>query len=163
MVPNIREAIMWSYEVWSKLDAQIVKITWRMARILSTTWNVDFSLVDEREHNKMQEESDDLGAMTSRLRLSDDEMLIETYIQMKGEEIPELELNTDELVGVALGINYAQGLVLMLICIQLMWMMLLHLQLSLVLLNVMHHCCLIYYKIIIYVLVLMELLVFKSQ
>ena len=36
-------------------------------------------------------------------------MLIETYIQVEGEEIIELELNTDELVDVALEINYAQG------------------------------------------------------
>jgi hypothetical protein len=42
------------------------------------------------------------------LQLGDDEMLIETYIQMKGEEITELKLNIDELVDVALGIIYAQ-------------------------------------------------------
>jgi hypothetical protein len=41
--------------------------------------------------------------------LSDDEMSIKTYIQTKGEEITKLESSTDELVGVALGINYAQG------------------------------------------------------
>jgi hypothetical protein len=41
--------------------------------------------------------------------LGDDEMLIKIYIQMKGKENIELELNTDELVDVALGINYAQG------------------------------------------------------
>jgi hypothetical protein len=41
--------------------------------------------------------------------LDDDEMSIETYIHMKGEEIIELELSTDELVDVALGINHAQG------------------------------------------------------
>ena len=34
-----------------------------------------------------------------------DEMSIEPYIQMKGEEINELELSTNELVDVALGIN----------------------------------------------------------
>ena len=39
---------MWSYEVWSKLNA-IVMNCWKMARIIPTTWNVDFSLVDERE------------------------------------------------------------------------------------------------------------------
>ena len=37
-------------------------------------------------------------------------MLIETYIQMKTEEITELELSTDELVDVALEINYGKGL-----------------------------------------------------
>jgi hypothetical protein len=40
VVPNIRQAIMWSYEVWSELDAQIDRNCWRMARILPVTWNV---------------------------------------------------------------------------------------------------------------------------
>ena len=110
MVPNIRHAIMWSYEVRSELDAHVVKNCWRMARILLATWNVDFALVDEREKNKMREESDELGALISKLRLGDDEMSIETYIQMEGEEIIELELSTNELVDASLGINYAQGL-----------------------------------------------------
>ena len=46
----------------------------------------------------------------SKLQLGDDEMSIETYIQMQGEEITELELNTDELVDVALGTTFAQDL-----------------------------------------------------
>jgi hypothetical protein len=109
VVPNIRQAITWSYEVQSELHAQIAMTYWRMARILLTTWNVDFSLVDEREHNKMREESNERGALISKLRLGDDEMSIETYIQMEGKEIIELELRTNELVDVALGINHAQG------------------------------------------------------
>ena len=40
-------------------------------RILLATWNVDFALVDERETNKMQEESNELGAMISKLQLDD--------------------------------------------------------------------------------------------
>jgi hypothetical protein len=55
MVPNIRQAIMLSYEVWSKLDAQIVNNCWRMARMLPATWNVDFALIDERKKNIMRE------------------------------------------------------------------------------------------------------------
>jgi hypothetical protein len=55
VVPNIRQAIMWSYEVWSELDAQMVRNCWRMVCILPTTWNVDFALVDERELNRMRE------------------------------------------------------------------------------------------------------------
>ena len=94
---------------WSELDAQIVKNCWRMARILHVTWNVDFALVDEREKNRMQEEPQELGALISKLRLGDDEMSIEIYIQMEGEENIELELNIDELVDVALGIDYTQG------------------------------------------------------
>ena len=56
----------------------------------------------------MQEESHELGALISKLRLGDDEMSFETYIQMEGEEITELELSTDELVDAALGVNHAQ-------------------------------------------------------
>jgi hypothetical protein len=73
-----------------------------MARILPATWNDDFARVDEREKNRMQEELDELGALISKLRLGDDEMSIETYIQMEGEEIIVLELSIDELVDVAL-------------------------------------------------------------
>jgi hypothetical protein len=43
------------------------------------------------------------------VRLGDDEMSFETYIQMEGEDIIELELSIDELVDAALGINHAQG------------------------------------------------------
>ena len=74
-------------------------------------WNVDFALVDEREKNRMQEESHELGALISKLRLGDDEMSFETYIRMEGEEITELELSTNELVDAALEINHAQGFV----------------------------------------------------
>jgi hypothetical protein len=50
----------------------------------TTTWNVDFALVDEREKNKMQEESHELATLISKLPLGDDEMSIETHIQMEG-------------------------------------------------------------------------------
>ena len=36
-------------------------------------------------------------------------MSIKTYIQMERKEITKLELSVDELMDVALGINYAQG------------------------------------------------------
>jgi hypothetical protein len=50
-------------------------------------WNVDFSLVDEREKNKMREESHELGALISKLRLGDNKMSIKTYIQMEGKRL----------------------------------------------------------------------------
>jgi hypothetical protein len=71
-------------------------------------WNVNFALVDERENNRMREESHELGALISKLRLGDGDMAIETYIQMEGKEIIELELSIDELVDVALGTDHAQ-------------------------------------------------------
>jgi hypothetical protein len=57
----------------------------------------------------MQEESNEPNALISKLQLGDDEMSIETYIQMEGEEITKLELSTNELVDATLGFNYAQG------------------------------------------------------
>jgi hypothetical protein len=57
----------------------------------------------------MREQSHELGALISKLRLGDDEMSFETYIPMEREEIIELELSIDELVDAALGINHAQG------------------------------------------------------
>ena len=80
-----------------------------MAHDLPATWNVDFAMVDEREKNRMPKESHELGALISKLRLGDDEMLIKTCIQMEGEKIIELELSIDELMDFALRINYAQG------------------------------------------------------
>ena len=67
VVPNIGHAIVWSYEVWSELDAQLARNCWRMAHILPATRNVDFALVDEREKNRMQEEPDEFGTLISKL------------------------------------------------------------------------------------------------
>jgi hypothetical protein len=58
----------------------------------------------------MREQSHELGALISKLRLGDDEMSFETYIQMEGQEITELDLSIDGLVDAAWGINHAQGL-----------------------------------------------------
>jgi hypothetical protein len=66
-------------------------------------------LVNERDNNRMREESHELGIMISKLQMVDDEISFETYIHVEGEEIIELELSIDELVDAALGINYAQG------------------------------------------------------
>ena len=38
-----------------------------MARILPTTWDVDFALVEKRGKNRIQQESYELGAMFSKL------------------------------------------------------------------------------------------------
>ena len=80
---------------------------WRMLRVLPAMWNVGFAMVDEREKDRMHKESDELGALVSKLPLGGDEMSVETYIRMEGGEIIEQELSTDELVDVALGTNYA--------------------------------------------------------
>jgi hypothetical protein len=63
----------------------------------------------EARRIECKKNSYELGALISKLPMGDDEMSIETYIQMEVEETTELELSNDELVDVALGINYAQG------------------------------------------------------
>ena len=57
---------------------------------------------------KLQKERVTLALVVNSTRTID-EMSINTYIEMEGEEIIELELTIDELVDAALGINYAQG------------------------------------------------------
>jgi hypothetical protein len=94
---------------YGEWDAQIVKNCWRMSHILPTTWNVDCALIDEREKNRTREESDELGALISK---SDWVMMrcqLTLTFKMEREEITPLELSTDELVDVSLGINYVQG------------------------------------------------------
>jgi hypothetical protein len=78
-----------------------------MACILPTTKNVIFALVDEKYKNIMKK-SYEFCALISKLRLGDDGMSIETYIQMEMENISKLELSIDELMDVVLGINYTQ-------------------------------------------------------
>ena len=56
----------------------------------------------------MQKESNEFGALISKLQLGDDETSIETYIQMEGEENTELELSIDELVDAIVETNFAQ-------------------------------------------------------
>ena len=102
----------------------------------------------------MQAVSDDLGALISKLRLGDDEMSIETYIQMEGEEITELELSTDELVDAALGVNHAQDFDLNVDLHSVDVDDVAPPTVSLVMLNIMHHCCLISYWTTLYILVL---------
>ena len=57
----------------------------------------------------MREESHELGALISKLRLGDDKMSFEIYIQMERDDITKLELSIDKLVDAALGINHAQN------------------------------------------------------
>jgi hypothetical protein len=57
----------------------------------------------------MRKVSNEFDALISKLQLDNDEMSIETYIQMEGENIIELEMSIDELVDAVLGINQAQG------------------------------------------------------
>ena len=52
------------------------------------------------------------------MQLGDDEMLINTYIQMEGEEVTELELSVDELVDATLDPILHKTLILMLIYIR---------------------------------------------
>ena len=45
----------------------MVRNIWRTARVLPSTWIVDFALVDERQKNRMQKETNELGALNSKL------------------------------------------------------------------------------------------------
>ena len=96
------------------------------------------------EKDKMHKESYELSALISKLRLGDDEMSIKTYIQMEGKDITKLELSIDELVDVALGINYAQAFDLNVVLHSVNVDDVAPPTIKLVMLNVIHHCRLIF-------------------
>jgi hypothetical protein len=74
--------------------------------------------------------------------LGDDEMSIQAYIHMEGEENTKLELSNDELVDVALGTNFAQDFDLN---VDLDSIDVDNVASPTVKLNVMHHRCLVSY------------------
>lgn len=54
IVPNIKQALVWCYEIWTEMDHQIIKNCWRMSKILPLTWNANFATKDEREKHRLQ-------------------------------------------------------------------------------------------------------------
>ena len=73
-----------------------------MSRILPLTWSVDFALDDERERSRMLKDLEELVILIGKLQLSSEEMSLEEYIQMDGEDLIEEELTNNELVDMAL-------------------------------------------------------------
>ncbi len=55
IVPNIKQALVWCYEIWTEMDHQIIKNSWRMSKILPLTWNANFATKDEREKHRLQQ------------------------------------------------------------------------------------------------------------
>jgi hypothetical protein len=72
---------------------------------ITCNMNCWFPLVDKMEKKRMKKRIRGVWC----LWLGHDEMPINTYIRMEGEEIIGLELSIDELLDATLGISYAQG------------------------------------------------------
>ena len=107
MVPNIKQALMWSYEVWKEMDPQIICSCWRMSRIIPLTWSANFALDDVREKSMMLKDSEELAFFIGKLQLLSEEMQVDEYIQMDGKDLIEEELTNAELISMALDVAEA--------------------------------------------------------
>jgi hypothetical protein len=52
IVPNIKQTLVCCYEIWTEMDHQIIKNSWRISKILPV--ECDFATKDEREKHRLQ-------------------------------------------------------------------------------------------------------------
>ena len=81
-----------------------------MSKILLADWSVNFAMDDEREKLRMKEATNELASLISSLNLGSEEMPIEEYVQLAGEEIVDAKYNMAELVDLAWGREIHLGL-----------------------------------------------------
>jgi hypothetical protein len=73
-------------------------------------WTVDFAMDDEGKRSRMKESTSELSSLISSLKLGSEEMCIEDYVQLVGEEIVDAKYNMVELVDLARGREVDLGL-----------------------------------------------------
>ena len=74
-----------------------------MSKILFAGWSVDVAMDHEREKWRMKEQTHKLTSLISSLNLGSEDMPIEEYVQLAGQEIVDVEYNMIELVDLAWG------------------------------------------------------------
>ena len=63
--------------------------------------SANFGMDDEREKSRMKETSNQMATLISSLNLGSEEMHIEEYVQLVGEEIDDANNNMTKLVDLA--------------------------------------------------------------
>ena len=101
---------MWCSQVWREMNPQIIHISWRMSKVILVDWSADFGMDHEHEKLRMKEATNELTSLISTLNLGSEEMLIEKYVQLVGEEIVDGEHSMVELVGLVWGREIHLGL-----------------------------------------------------
>ena len=70
---------------------------------LTCNSTIDFAMDDEGERSRMKESTSELASLVSYLNLGSEEMCVEEYVQLVGEEIVDANYNMAELVVMAWG------------------------------------------------------------
>ena len=83
-----------------------------MFKILLANSSANFAIDDERKKLRMKEATFELASLISSLNLGSEEMTIEEYVQLAGEEIVYVEYIMVELVDLAWGREIHLGLIL---------------------------------------------------
>ena len=85
-LPDIRQAIIWSAQVWQDISEQTIRNCWRKVQILPPTWSADINNLDERERTRQNEAIADLSSLISSLNLGSDALEPEEYEAFPGED-----------------------------------------------------------------------------
>jgi hypothetical protein len=101
---------MWCSQVWREMNTQIIQINWRMSKVILVDWSADFAMDHEHEKLRMRETTNKLTSPISALDLGSEEMPIEEYVQLEGEEIVDAKHSMVELMGLAWGREVHLGL-----------------------------------------------------
>ena len=80
-------------QVWREMNPQIIQNNWGMFKILPTNRSANFATDDERGKLRMKEATIKLASLMSSLNLGSEEMPIEEYVQLVGEEIVNVQYN----------------------------------------------------------------------
>jgi len=70
---------------------------------LLANWSAGFAMDEEHEKSRMKDVANELANLISSLNLRSEEMLIEEYVQLVGEEIVDAKCNMVELMDLAWG------------------------------------------------------------
>ena len=69
-----------------------------MSKIFLADWSADFAMDHECQNSRIKEATNDLASLISSLNLRSEEMPIDEYMQLVGEEFVDVEHNMVELV-----------------------------------------------------------------
>ena len=79
------------------MNPQIIRNSRRMSKILLANSGADFGMDDECEKSRKKEATNNLASLISSLNFGSEDMPIEEYVQLVGEEIVDVEYTTAEL------------------------------------------------------------------
>ena len=85
-LPDIRQAITWSAQVWQDISEQTIRNCWHKVQILPPTWSADINNLDERERARESEAVAHLSSLISSLNLGSDALQPEEYEAFPGED-----------------------------------------------------------------------------